>query len=70
LYSIQELQTEVKDERDHQQCTKNHSDQAQKQARSLSEDDKNIRAAMYKVSSRLTNSTDLNILIRKLKQSL
>jgi len=51
LCSIQELQTEVKDEKDHQQCTKNHSAQTQKQTRSLSKDDRNIRTATYKVNS-------------------
>ena len=70
LCSIQELQTEVKDEKDHQQCTKNHSAQTQKQTRSLSKDDRNIKTATYKVNSELTSSTDLNILIRKSKQFL
>jgi len=70
LFSIQELQTEVKGERDHQQCTKNHSAQAQEQVRSLLKDDKNIRAAMYEVSLRLMSSTDLNIFVRKSKQFL
>ena len=70
LCSIQELQTEVKDEKDHQQCTKNHSTQTQEQARSLLKDDRNIKTATYKVNSELTSSTDLNILIRKSKQFL
>jgi len=69
-YSIQRLQTKVKDERNHQQCTKNHSAHAQEQARSLSKDDRNIKAATYKVSSRLMSSTEFNIYIKKSKQFL
>jgi len=70
LCNIQELQTKVKDKRDHHQCTKNHSAQTQEQVKPLLKDDKNIKAATYEVSSRLTSSTDLNIFVRMSKQSL